>query len=378
MRTLNLDVDFMADTLVRLLNIPSPTGYTDQVVHFVGETLERLGIEFTVARRGGIRATLPGHGDDAFNRAIAVHLDTLGGMVKGLKKNGRLAIVPVGTWSSRFAEGARVTIFRENAPCRGTVLPLKASGHTFGPAIDDQPVAWENLEVRVDLRCLSQCDLIDAGFNIGDFVAFDSTPEITPEGFINARHLDNKAGVAVVLALLKSLKADDVRLPVPCHILFTIAEEVGVGASAILSEDVAEMVVVDNATVAQGQNSWEFGATICMMDGAGPFDYHLTRNLISLCQRFEIEYSRDVFTHYRSDSASAIEAGHDTRTALLGIGVDGSHGYERTHMSSMEAIAHLVGVYVQSPPAIERDRKDLSSLNGFPRQPKREIIKIEI
>ncbi len=376
MERIDIDKQYLFQTLTSLLNIPSPAGYTDQIVHFVGEELERLGIPFIVTRRGAIRATLGGEGD-TFHRAISVHLDTLGAMVCDLKDNGRLSLSPIGTWSSRFAEGARVTIFTENGPFRGTVLPLKASGHTYGDAVDEQPVSWDHIEVRIDHRSHCQKDLIDAGFNVGDFVSFDSTPEITPNGFLNARHLDDKAGVALVLTAVRSIQRSGISLPVPAHLLLTISEEVGVGASAVLCGDVAEMVVVDNATVAPGQSSWEFGVTIGMMDGAGPFDYHLTRKLIGLCRENGIEFSRDVFRHYRSDSASAIEAGNDTRTALVGFGVDGSHGYERTHESSLISVARLIGLYLQSPPTFARDKDEVSTLNGFPHQPKREIIQIE-
>jgi putative aminopeptidase FrvX len=59
-------------------------------------------------------------------------------MVTALKTNGRLAVCPIGTWSSRFAEGARVTVFTDEGPRRGTILPLLASGHVFGDDIDKQ------------------------------------------------------------------------------------------------------------------------------------------------------------------------------------------------------------------------------------------------
>lgn len=373
---LDIDETYLREMLVRLLNIPSPSGYTDQIVHCVGKELQELGIEFNVTRRGAIRATIPGL-QDAMDRAISVHLDTLGAMVRDLKDNGRLAVAPVGSWSSRFAEGARVTVFTENGAYRGTIMPLKASGHTFGDEVDQQPVNWDQVEVRVDMRSNSQRELIAAGFNVGDYVAVDATPEITPNGFINARHLDDKAGVALTFAALRALKENNIVLPVTCHLLFTITEEVGFGASAVLYGDVAEMVVIDNATVAPGQNSWEFGVTLGMMDGAGPFDYHLTRKLIHLCREFGVEYSRDVFRHYRSDSASAIEAGNDTRTALVGFGVDGSHGYERTHISSLVAVSRLIALYMQSDPTFARDKDEIGSLNGFPHQPERDIIQIE-
>ena len=372
---IDLDQSYLTKHLINLLNIPSPSGYTDQIVHYVGDELQKLEIPFHVTRRGAIRATIKGRSYSLY-RAIAVHLDTLGAMVKCLKENGRLEIVPIGTWSSRFAEGARVTIFTNEGPFRGTILPLKASGHAYGDEIDSQKVSWDQTEIRVDEKCLSKMDLVKAGFNIGDFIAVDAAPELTPNNFLNARHIDDKGGVAILLTLAKWLKENQVIVPVDCHLLFTILEEVGFGASGVIQNDVVEMVIIDNATVAPNQNSSEYGATIAMMDNAGPFDYHLTHKLINLCEENQITYSRDIFNYYKSDAASAIQAGNDTRTALVGFGVDGSHGYERVHISSLLSVAKLIGHYVQSLPTFARDKDDLTTLKGFPHQPVRDLIQI--
>ena len=372
-----IDLDYLNTMLVTLLNIPSPSGFTDQIVHFVGEELQRLGIDYNVTRRGAIRATLPGVGRDSLDRAVAVHLDTLGAMVRRVKSNGRLAIAPVGTWSSRFAEGARVTIYGDNGPVRGSVLPLKASGHAYGDAIDSQQSAWDQVEVRVDQDMLSGDGRMSTAIQVGDFIAFDALPEIDDTGFINARHLDDKAGVAIVLAVARAIREGGLALPIDCHLIFTIFEEVGSGASAAVYGDVAEMMVIDHAPVAPNQMATEKAATIAMMDQSGPFDYHLNRKLLALAKTHDIDVIRDVFRYYRSDSASAIEAGNDTRTALVGYGVDGSHGYERTHVSSLKAVADLTALYIQSPPTFSRDKNGLSSLSGFPHQPERRVIKIE-
>ena len=373
-----IDTQYLLYILQKLLAIPSPTGYTDQIVHAVSGELKQLGIPFELTRRGAIRATMAGKVSTP-DRAIVAHLDTLGALVKWLKNNGRLEIVPIGTWSSRFAEGARVTLFTDTGTHRGTILPLKASGHTYGAEIDTQPVSWKNLEVRLDeavtdgngvMRTLStEQDLHSLGIRIGDFSAVDPSTEICPNGFINSRHLDDKAGVATILAAAKSTLETGTPLPVDCHLLFTISEEVGSGASAILHGDIAEMVTIDNGTPAPFQASGEFGATIAMADSAGPFDYHLVRRLIALCVDHDIPFQRDIFCDYRSDSASAVEAGNDIRTALLAFGVDSSHGYERTHLSGLEAIAELLALYMQNEPVFWRDRHKLGSDNDFPTQP---------
>jgi len=358
----------LRDLLEALLNIPSPTGYTDRIVHFVGGWLEDLGVDFELTRRGAIRTNLPGRTPSP-DRAVIGHLDTLGAQVKLLKENGRLEVVPIGHWSARFAEGTRVTIFTDTGPRRGTVLPLKASGHTYDDEIDTQPNAWPNLEVRVDERVANVADLTAAGFQVGDFIAFDASPEFTAAGFVNARHLDDKAGVAVMLTALKALVRSGAQLPVDCHFLFAISEEVGSGASAILHGDVAELVAVDNGTPAPGQDSTEFDVTIGMADSTGPFDYHLTHLLLRLAAENRIPHKRDIFRHYRCDAASALEAGNDIRTALLTFGVDASHGYERTHMEGLFQLARLLVVYALSPPAVARDRSELASMEGFPHQP---------
>lgn len=365
-RDLKIDTGYLLSTLKTLLNIPSPTGMTDLAVGFVCSELTKLGIPFELTRRGAIRANIGGtHGSP--NRAIVTHLDTLGAIVKRIKETGRLEIAPVGHWSARFAEGARVTIYMDDArKTRGTILPLRASGHTFGGEVDEQPVAWTNLEVRLDERIQSAADARAAGLNVGDLIAIDASPEFLSNGFINSRHLDDKAGVAAVLAAAKAVCEAGVKLPMDSHLLFTISEEVGVGASHILHGDVAELVSVDNGTIAAGQNTSEFGVTIAMQDSSGPFDWHLTRSLLYLCRRFGIEHSRDVFNHYRSDAAAAIEAGNDMRAALVCFGLDASHGYERTHIDSLTAVARLIAVFMQSPALFERDEEALGPIGDLP------------
>jgi peptidase M42 family hydrolase len=368
MQKLPIDQTYVLETLLSLLRIPSPSGYTDRVVHFMCHQLELLGVDFELTRRGAIRATVKGK-QSSPDRAVVAHLDTLGAMVKGLKDNGRLEVVPVGHWNARFAEGARVTLFADLGTYRGTLLPLKASGHTFAGEVDKQPSAWDNIEMRIDEKCHSLHDLLRLGIHVGDFISIDPQPDVMENGFIVSRHLDDKAGVAVLLGAVKAVIDAGVELPVDCHPLFTISEEVGCGASAILHGDIAEMLTLDNGTTAPGQNSREYGVTVCMADMSGPFDYHLTHRILQLCQEFEIPHQRDIFRYYRSDSAAAVEAGNDLRTALATFGVDASHGWERIHWSALESLAQLVTLYMQSPQLYERDRQPRSSLPGFSTMP---------
>jgi peptidase M42 family hydrolase len=368
MSEINIETKYLLKTLDELLQIASPTGFTDDIVHYVSNKLDELGVKYEITRRGAIRAHLKGQTKSP-DRAVVTHLDTIGCMVRELKHNGRLSVVPIGHWSSRFAEGARVTVFSDDGrQYRGSILPLKASGHTYGGEIDDQPISWEQVEVRIDAICQTKEDLEALEIHVGDYVAIDPQAEFFDNGYVVSRHLDDKAGVATVLAAAKTVLQMDSPPPVDCHLLFTISEEIGSGASAVLHQDVAEMVTVDNATPAEGQNSKEFGVTIAMMDSSGPFDYHLSRKLLELCHQYKIEHQRDLFRFYRCDSASAVEAGNDIRTALVSFGVDSSHGYERTHIDALLPLAQLLVHYISSSPVVERDSEELGPLEGFPLQ----------
>lgn len=370
---LPIDVDYLRTTLLELLAIPSPVGFTDEVVHYTCHKLGELEVPYGLTRRGAIRATIKGETDRPAC-AVVAHLDTLGAIVRGLKDNGRLALLPLGHWSSRFAEGARVTLFSDRRSFRGTILPLLASGHAHNEGVDDQPTNWEQIELRVDEVAESRADLERLGINVGDFIAIDPQPELLENGYVCSRHLDDKAGVAALLAATKAIKESGVSLPVYFHPMFTVTEEVGFGASAILDERISEMVGIDIAIPATGQNSREHGVTIAICDSSGPFDYHLTRELIRICGEHGVSHQRDVFPYYFSDSAAALRAGHDIRHALIGFGADASHGYERTHVSSLVAVAELLTLYAQNGPVVDRDRRAIGPIEGFPHQWKPEDL----
>lgn len=368
--SLTIDLTYLRQILLELLEIPSPTGRTDHVQQYVGERLDQLGVPFMVTRRGAIVAELGG-GDLGAppSRAVAVHTDTIGVMIRRLKSNGRLELKEIGTHSARFSEGATVWIFPDaiDTVYTGQILPLKASGHRWNDEVDSQGVGWDKVEVRIDEPVSSIEDLRALGLDVGDFVAQLANPTITSSGFVRSRHLDDKAGVAATLAAVKAVKDAGVTLPVRTQLLVTCAEEIGHGASHGLDPEVAEMVSIDAAIVAPGQQSKETAVTVTMADSMGPFDYHLTRRLHSLAVEAGIDVVRDTFAYYRSDAAAALEAGAHLRVALLGFGVDASHGHERTHLNSLTGLAELLTSWLQSDLVFPAwDTKPAGPLSEFP------------
>lgn len=342
------DGDALLDELLELLEIPSPTGLTEAVAAHVAGTLEAMGLAVMRTRGGALRTVIHGR-QAAPARAIVAHLDTLGAQVIRLKPGGRVALCPVGTWSARFAEGARASLHTDSGQLRGTILPLKASGHIFNDEVDTQPVNWDNVELRLDVTADTPDDLAAKGVRVGDFVSIDPQPEVTASGHIVSRHLDNKGGAAALLAALAAITHAGPP-PYDVHWIFTVREEVGVGATAVLPAEVAELVAVDIGTAGPGQAATETGVTLAMGDQSGPFDRGLSLALDGLAGAHGIPLTRDMFRHYLSDAAAAERAGADVRTALVTFGVDASHGYERVHRSALTDLADLLIAWSLSEP----------------------------
>ena len=343
-----IDTQYLKRCLEDLVNTPSPVGMTERATVKVAAWLETLGYPVTYTRRGVLSVTV-GAGEP--RRALAAHVDTLGAMVTGFHDNGRPKLRNTGTWAARFAEGARCTIFTDDGEVRGTILPLKASGHLFNTEVDTQPSDWDNLEVRVDMLPTDPSIPQTRPFNtinIGDVVAIDAQPEFLDNGFIVSRHLDDKAGVACLLAALKHIADTGTQPSVPAQVMFTISEEVGIGGTHGFGEQVQELVAVDNGVTGPGQATRDDAATIAFRDRTGPFDLPITRHLIRLAQENGIAHERDTFRSYRSDSAAALDAGWDLRVGLICFSLDSSHGWERTHIKSLEELTKLIVAYLGS------------------------------
>jgi putative aminopeptidase FrvX len=336
----------LLDFLIGLLNTPSPSGFTEKAIAYIEEALGAFpGLETRRTRKGALLATWPGKVDQA-PRAVAVHTDTLGAMVKQIKPNGRLMLTQIGGFAWNTVEGEGCTVFtQDDCRVRGALLIDKASGHVYGKKVVDTPRVDENMEVRLDARTSSVQETRALGIEVGDFVAFDPRPELA-NGFVRSRHLDDKVCVACLVAAVQALHAADLQPAQKTYLYFSNYEEVGHGGASGIPEDSAEMLVVDMAAVGEGQASDEFHATLCVKDSSGPYHYELNQRLRALAEQHEIPYKVDIYPYYGSDGSAAWRAGGDFAVALIGPGVDASHNYERTHLEALTATTQWIMAYL--------------------------------
>ncbi|HHX12391.1 MAG TPA: M42 family metallopeptidase [Clostridiales bacterium] len=336
-------IDYIIKATDKLVNIPSPSGFTKDVMDYVKSEAEGFGYACEMSRKGGLIISAPGNSERTIG--LSAHVDTLGAMVRSISSEGMIKFTLVGGYTMNSIEGSYCKIHtRDGKTYTGTILSNSPSVHSFDDAKTLERTD-RNMEIRLDEIVKNKKDVEKLGINSGDYISFDPNFQYTEKGFIKSRHLDDKASVGVLLGLLKEMSEKNQKPNNKIKIVISNYEEVGFGASW-LPEDIEEFLAVDMGVIGDDLNGSEYTVSICAKDSSGPYDYELTNQLINLAKENKIDYVVDIFPHYGSDVSAALAGGNNIRGALIGQGVHASHGMERTHKRGLENTFKLVKAYV--------------------------------
>lgn len=329
----------------KYLNIPSPAGFTYKGIEAVQKDFEALGYTVTTTNKGAIYIEIPGV-DESAKVLITAHIDTLGGIVKEITPDGRLSYHKLGGGSYQSTEGENLTLFTTTGKTfRGSIIPRQASTHIFGDVARTIQRDEHNMLVRLDERVKTREDVLNLGIRVADIIAFDTRFEMTENGFIKSRYIDDKSCVAMLVELAEHFKKSGEKPAFTTQFYISNYEEVSHGVS-IIDPSVMEMLALDIGTVGGNQQSDEFSVCIAAKDKNGPYDYSFRVMLSELCEAHKIPFKVDVYNGYGSDASAAVTKGADVRHACIGPGVEGTHHYERTHYESIEATIQLIYRYM--------------------------------
>lgn len=335
--------DYVISSLEKLVNIPSPSGYTRDVMQFVRDEAEKWGYDSYYTKRGGLVIVVPGKKKEVIG--LSAHVDTLGAMVRSIAADGTLNFTSVGGFTMQSIEGHYCKIHtRDGKIYDGTILCKSPSVHCQDDARTRERKE-ENMMVRIDEVVKTKDDVLALGIQSGDYISFNANFQYTSSGFIKSRHLDDKASVAVLLGLLKVLSEEGLKPDHTLNILISNYEEVGFGSSYV-PQEIEEFVAVDMGVIGDDLNGNEFAVSICAKDSSGPYDYDLTNRLIRLAKENDVNYVVDIFPHYGSDVSAALRGGNNICGALIGQGIHASHGLERTHETALMGTLALLKAYV--------------------------------
>jgi putative aminopeptidase FrvX len=337
------NIDYIIKTIETLVNIPSPSGFTKEVMEYVKLEAEKFGYAGEYSQKGGLILSVFGKNNETLG--LSAHVDTLGAMVRSIDSEGTLKFTLVGGYTMHSVEGCYCKIHtRAGQTYTGTILIKSASVHSYDDAKTLERID-RNMLVRIDEPVKNKEDVLALGINSGDYISFDAKFQYTDSGFIKSRHLDDKASVALLLGMLKDMSEGNLIPDKNLKILISNYEEVGYGASW-LPQDIKEFLAIDMGAIGDDLNGTEYAVSICAKDSSGPYDYEMTNRLIALAKEKEIDYVVDIFPHYGSDVSSALRGGNDIAGALIGQGIHASHGMERTHKSALENTLKLLKAYI--------------------------------
>lgn len=234
---------------------------------------------------------------------------------------------------------------REGKDYRGALLSLSPSVHVFADA-NERVRNEANMYFRLDEKVSCADDVLRLGIRPGDYIFFDPDTEVVND-FLKSRFIDDKASVAILLTLIKMIKDTGYKPEYDLKIFFDMFEEVGHGG-AVVPENLFALLALDMGCVGSDLTGNEYKVSICAKDSGGPYDYGFTDFLIGKAKSLGLDYAVDIFPKYGSDIGAMWRGGNDIRGALIGSGVQASHGLERTHFDGICNTMKLALAYIEN------------------------------
>ena len=328
----------------KIVSVPSPVSYYMQMNPVMEQLAAELGCIVTFDRKKTAYITLDGQ-DNSRTVLVGAHLDTLGLVVRCIDANGMIRVRALGGVNYASLEGETVTIHtRDGHSYTGLMACQSHSVHVF----DDARTLERNettMMVILDQPVHSKADVNALGIRHGDIISVDPRCQITDNGYLKSRFIDDKAAAACCFVALKTMKEQGLKPKYRTMFAFPYSEEIGLGGTYVPAE-VSEYVAIDIGLIGPGYDGEERKVTICAKDASTPYDYELTNRLIQLAEENGIDHAVDIFYRYGTDGNAALKAGNNLRAAAFGMAVYCSHGMERTHIDGLKAATDLLLAYL--------------------------------
>lgn len=300
---MKIDISLLSE----LCKVPGAPGHESLIRNFVINQVKPLVDELHVDALGNIIAIRKG--STAKKVAVAAHIDEIGFIVTHIEDNGFLRFHTLGGFDPKTLTAQRVIIHGKQdvlgvMGCK-PIHVMTAEEKNHPPKISDY--------------------FIDTGLSTGELKELVSVGDvITRErslvcmgDCINAKSLDNRVSVYILIETLKQLK--DTALPYDLLAIFTVQEEVGIrGATTAASGYKPDFAIALDVTVASdvpGLQAHEYittlgkGTAIKVMDTATICDYRMVSYLKQTANAHDINYQLEVLTGGGTDTAAMQRSG---------------------------------------------------------------------
>lgn len=326
----------------------SPSGAEAEMNQLLMERFTTLGVEAWCDRAYNIIAKIPGRNPD---RAVAItaHKDEIGAIVKSIGDRGRVEVRKLGgSFPWVYGEGV-VDLLGDNETISGILsFGSRHVSHESPQKAQQENTAlkWEN--AWIETKCTTK-ELEAAGIHPGTKVVVGKHRKapVRLKDYIASYTLDNKASVAILLAL-----AEEVKQPaVDIYLVASAKEEVGaIGAMYFSQNQPLDGLIALEICPLAPEYPVEDGEkpVILFQDGYGIYDETLNGQLRYSAQQLNISVQLATLSGFGSDASIAMKFGHIPRGACLAFPTQNTHGYEIAHLGAIANCINLLKIFCET------------------------------
>jgi putative aminopeptidase FrvX len=324
----------------------SPSGVETEIDRLLLQRFFSIGLETWQDPAGNIIAKIRGKNSD---RAIAItaHKDEIGGIVKSIDPDGCLQVRKLGgSFPWVYGEGV-VDILGNNTTISGILsFGSRHVSHESSQKAqqEDKPLLWEDAWVETKL---TPEELAEAGVMAGSrmVVGKHRKRPFRLKDYIASYTLDNKASVAILLALATELTEP----PVDVYLVASAKEEIGaIGALYFTQNQKLDALIALEICPLSSEYAIEAGEkpVLLAQDGYGIYDDGLNRELQQAAKIALITLQIAVIGGFGSDASIAMKFGHVARAACLSFPTQNTHGYEIAHLGAIANCIEILKTYL--------------------------------
>lgn len=288
----------MADwrLLKRLCNARGISGREDEIREIILKEIRPLADSIEITPLGNIIAVKAGARRPATKLMISAHMDEVGLIVTHITDEGLLKFTTVGGIDRRVLPGKIVTVGKKIPGVIG-VKPI----HLLEKAEMEKSVPME--ELYLDIGALSR-EEAEKAVKPGDPVTFESVFD-TSRGTVKAKALDDRAGCALLIQLMKEDFKYDTTF------VFTVQEEIGLnGAKTAAFAVEPQAAIVVECTTAADIAGVAKERQVCRL-GEGPAISFMDRRTIYDRKYYELAFEAAKIAGVKCQSKQAVSGGND-------------------------------------------------------------------
>ena len=291
--------------LSRICEAPGAPGCEKEIRNLVLAELKGLADDVRVDNMGNVIALKKGK-SSAKKSMAAAHMDEIGFIVTYVDDKGFVRFNPVGGFDPKTLTSQRVIIHG-----RKDIIGVMGSKPVHIMTAEEKTKNVKITDFFIDTGMTKK--EVDKVVAIGDFITRHS-PLMELGDCVNAKSLDNRASVFVLIEALRELKKSKRKPAYDFYAVFTVQEEVGLRgaqASAIQIQpdfgfglDTTIAYDVPGSTPQERCTALGEGAAIKYMDSSVICDYRMIEFMKSAAKRHKIKWQPEILAAGGTDTAS--------------------------------------------------------------------------